>query len=70
MRLALARRSAGASSFRRRGRLEEKIAAVKGLLAELAKEVDADPTANEERLRRRRAQRAEHPRRNRLTAQD
>ena len=52
------RASAGASSFRRRGRLEEKIAAVKGLLAELAKEVDADPTANEERLRRRRAQRA------------
>jgi transposase len=52
------RASAGASSFRRRGRLEEKIAAVKGLLAELAKEVDADPTANEERLRKRRAQRA------------
>jgi transposase len=52
------RASAGASSFRRRGRLEEKIAAVKGLLAELAKEVDVDPTANEERLRKRRAQRA------------
>jgi transposase len=51
------RASAGASSFRRRGRLEEKIAAVKGLLAELAKEVDVDPTANEERLRKRRAQR-------------
>src|SRR6267154_6137907 len=52
------RASAGASSFRRRGRLEEKIAAVKGLLAELVKEVDVDPTANEERLRKRRAQRA------------
>jgi transposase len=52
------RASAGASSFRRRGRLEEKIAAVKGLLAGLAKEVDVDPTANEERLRKRRAQRA------------
>jgi transposase len=52
------RAAAGASSFRRRGRLEEKIAAVKGLLAELAKEVDGDPTANEERLRKRRAQRA------------
>jgi transposase len=52
------RASAGASSFRRRGRLEEKIAAVKRLLAELAKEVDVDPTANEERLRKRRAQRA------------
>jgi transposase len=52
------RASAGASSFRRRGRLEEKIAAVKGLLAELAKEVAVDPTANEERLRKRRTQRA------------
>src|SRR6266849_10185545 len=49
---------AGASSFRRRGRLEEQIAAVKALLAELAKEVDGDPSANEERLRKRRAQRA------------
>jgi transposase len=52
------RASAGASSFRRRGRLEERIAAVKGLLAGLAKEVDGDPSANEERLRKRRAQRA------------
>src|SRR3981081_2215088 len=52
------RAAAGASSFRRRGRLEEHIAAVKALLAELAKEVDGDPTANEERLRKRRAQRA------------
>jgi len=52
------RASAGASSFRRRGRLEEQIAAVKGLLAELAKEVDSDPGANEDRLRKRRAQRA------------
>jgi transposase len=52
------RAAAGASSFRRRGRLEERIAAVQELLAELAKEVDADPSANEARLRKRRAQRA------------
>src|SRR5205085_2063917 len=52
------RAAAGASSFRRRGRLEERVAAVKALLAELAKEVDGDPSANEERLRKRRAQRA------------
>jgi transposase len=52
------RASAGASSFRRRARLEERIAAVKALLAELAKEVDGDPSANEDRLRKRRAQRA------------
>jgi len=41
------RAAAGASSFRRRGRLEEHIAAVKALLAELAKEADGDPAANE-----------------------
>ena len=52
------RAAAGASSFRRRGRLEERVAAVQALLAELAKEVDGDPSANEERLRKRRAQRA------------
>jgi len=52
------RAAAGASSFRRRGRLDEHIAAVKALLAELAKEADTDPAANEERLRKRRAQRA------------
>jgi transposase len=52
------RAAAGASSFRRLVRLEEQIAAVKALLAELAKEVDSDPTANEDRLRKRRAQRA------------
>ena len=52
------RAAAGASSFRRRGRLEERIAAVTALLAELAKEVDGDPGANEERLRKRRTQRA------------
>ena len=52
------RASAGASSFRRRGRLEERIAEVKGILAELAKEVDGDPAANEQRLRKRRTQRA------------
>jgi transposase len=52
------RASAGASSFRRRGRLEEHIGVVKALLAELAKEVDSDPAGNEERVRKRRAQRA------------
>jgi transposase len=52
------RASAGASSFRRRARLEQRIAEVKAILAELAKEVDGDPAANEERLRKRRAQRA------------
>jgi transposase len=52
------RASAGASSFRRRGRLEQRIAEVKERLAELAKEVGSDPAANEQRLRKRRAQRA------------
>jgi transposase len=52
------RASAGASSFRRRARLEQRIGEVKGILAELAKEVDGDPAANEERLRKRRTQRA------------
>ena len=52
------RASAGASSFRRRARLEQRITEVKAILAELAKEVDGDPAANEERLRKRRAQRA------------
>ena len=52
------RASAGASSFRRRGRLEQRIAEVQELLAELAKEVDSDPGANEHRLRKRRAHRA------------
>lgn len=52
------RASAGASSFRRRGRLEERIAEVKAILAELAKEVESDPAENEQRLRKRRAQRA------------
>jgi transposase len=52
------RAAAGASSFRRRGRLEERIVAVQELLAELAKEVDGDPSANEARLRKRRSQRA------------
>jgi transposase len=52
------RASAGASSFRRRARLEQRIAEVKAILAELAKEVDGDPAANEERLRKRRTQRA------------
>src|ERR1700719_4402582 len=49
---------AGASSFRRRARLEELVADVNATLAELAKEVDSDPTGNEQRLRKRRAQRA------------
>lgn len=52
------RASAGASSFRRRPRLEERIADVKAILAELAKEVESDPAENEQRLRKRRAQRA------------
>jgi hypothetical protein len=52
------RASAGTSSFRRRARLEQRIAEVKAILAELAKEVDGDPAANEERLRKRRTQRA------------
>jgi hypothetical protein len=52
------RASAGASSFRRRGRLEQRIAEVKAILVELAKDVESDPAANEERLRKRRTQRA------------
>src|SRR5258708_22508081 len=52
------RASAGASSFRRRGRLEQRIGEVKAILAALAKEVNGDPAANEERLRKRRTQRA------------
>lgn len=52
------RANAGASSFRRRGKLEERIAEVKEVLAELAKQVDGDPAANEQRLRERRARRA------------
>jgi transposase len=52
------RASAGASSFRRRPRLEQRIAEVKAILVELAKEVDSDPAPNEQRLRQRRAQRA------------
>src|SRR6266849_7502775 len=52
------RASAGASSFRRRARLEQRIADVKAILAELAKEVESDPADNEQRLRKRRAQRA------------
>ncbi|QQO35530.1 hypothetical protein JJC00_07835 [Bradyrhizobium diazoefficiens] len=52
------RASAGASSFGRRARLEQRIADVKAILAELAKEVGSDPVANEKRLRKRRTQRA------------
>jgi transposase len=52
------RASAGASSFRRRARLEQRIAEVKVILAELAKDVESDPAENEQRLRQRRAQRA------------
>jgi transposase len=52
------RASAGASSFRRRRRLEERIVEVKAILVELAKEVESDPAENEQRLRKRRAQRA------------
>ena len=50
--------SAGASSFRSGGRLEELVANVKATLAELAKEADSDPAANEKRLRDRRERRA------------
>src|ERR1700704_1211969 len=42
------RASAGASSFRRRARLEQRIVEVKAILVELAKEGDGDPAANEE----------------------
>jgi transposase len=52
------RASAGASSFRSGGRLEELVADVKATLAELAKEADSDPAANEKRLRKRRERRA------------
>jgi len=52
------RASAGASSFRRRARLEQRIAEVKAILVELAKDVESDPAQNEQRLRQRRAQRA------------
>jgi transposase len=52
------RASAGASSFRRRARLEQRIAEVEATLTELAKEVESDPTQNEQRVRQRRAQRA------------
>jgi len=51
------RASAGASSFRRRPTLEQKIAEAKVILAELAKEAGSDPAANEHRVRQRRAQR-------------
>ena len=51
------RAAAGASSFRRRPRLEEQLEATKAALAELAKQVDSDPAADEERRRKRRAQR-------------
>lgn len=51
------RAAAGASSFRRRRRLEEQVAEVEEALAALAKEVDSDPASNEARLRKRRAQR-------------
>jgi hypothetical protein len=52
------RASAGASSFRRGTRLQELMADVTATLAELAKEVDGDPAANEQRLRQRRTRRA------------
>jgi hypothetical protein len=52
------RASAGAASFRRRARLEQRITEVTAILAELAKEVESDPTQNEQRVRQRRTQRA------------
>src|SRR6266700_3735117 len=41
------RASAGASSFRRRARLEQRVTEVTAILAELAKDVESDPTENE-----------------------
>ncbi len=52
------RAAAGASSFRRGARVEELVVDVKATLTELAKEAESDPAANEQRLRKRRAQRA------------
>jgi transposase len=52
------RAAAGASSFRRRPRLEELLEETKAALAELQRQVDSDPAADEERRRKRRAQRA------------
>ncbi len=52
------RASAGASSFRRRARLEQRVTEVTAILAELAKDVESDPAQNEQRLRKRRTQRA------------
>lgn len=52
------RASAGASSFRSGERLEKLMADVKATLAELAKEADGDPAANEKRLIKRREQQA------------
>ena len=52
------RASAGASSFRRRATIEQQIADLEPIVAALAKEVDSAPAANEQRLRKRRAQRA------------
>jgi transposase len=53
------RASAGASSFRRRATIEQQIADLLPVVEALAKEVDGDPAANEQWLRKRRAQKAQ-----------
>lgn len=52
------RASAGASSFHRQATLEQKVAEVEAILAELAKQVDGDASQNERQVRARRARRA------------
>jgi transposase len=45
------RASAGAGSFRRRGRLEQHLATARGVVERLKHEVDADPDASNRRIR-------------------
>ncbi|MFO1159283.1 MAG: IS1182 family transposase [Reyranellaceae bacterium] len=52
------RASAGASSFHQRGTLEQQVVEVEAVVAELAKQVDSDPSQNERQVRDRRARRA------------
>lgn len=53
------RASAGAASFRRRETIEQQIADLLPVVEALTKEVDSDPAANEQQLRKRRAQKAQ-----------
>jgi transposase len=53
------RASAGAASFRRRVTIEQQIADLLPVVEALAKEVDGDPAANEQRLRKQRTQKAQ-----------